>query len=77
VPSISVQPGARVLWCLRRRSADVRCVLVPVVSGVEIQVLQDRDLVLSEVFAEEELGLSWAQTFSQRLKAQGWTEVPG
>jgi hypothetical protein len=65
-----------VLWCLRRRCGDVRCVLVPVVSGVEIQILQEKDLVLSEVFADEEVGTSWARTFSQRLKAQGWTESP-
>ena len=71
-----VQPGARILWCLRRRRSDVRCVIFPDVRPVEVQVLQDQDVVLTEVFAEEWLALSWARVYADRLKDQGWQDSP-
>jgi hypothetical protein len=40
-----------------------------------VQVLQDRDVVLTEMFPEERLALSWAQAFGDRLKQQGWNET--
>ena len=70
-----VQPGARVLWCLRRRLSDVRCVMYDRMP-VEVQVLQDRDLVLTEMFPEERLALRWAQAYGDRLKQQGWHDRP-
>jgi len=72
----TVQPGARVLWCLRRRKSDVRCVIFPHVLPVEVQVLQDRDVVLTELFAEEWLALNWARVYADRLKQQGWQDSP-
>lgn len=74
--SYSVQPGARVLWCLRRRKSDVRCVMLEGAIPVEIQVLQDRDLVLTELFQEEWMAENWARVYAGRLKEQGWREVP-
>jgi hypothetical protein len=65
-----------VLWCLRRRKSDVRCVIYPNVTPVEIQVLQDRDLVITELFPEEWLAINWAQVYADRLKQQGWFESP-
>jgi len=74
----SVEPGGRVLWCLRRRSSDVSCVLYATPLPVEVQVLQDRDVVLSELFPEEILAQRWAVAFGERLKQQGWREAsPG
>lgn len=70
------QPGCRVLWCLRRRSADVRCVLYSAMLPVEVQVLQDRDVVLSEQFPEEALAIRWATIYSERLRQQGWRDTP-
>ena len=67
-------PGARVLWCLRRRSSDVRCVLYGDAPPVEVRILQDRDIVLAELFPEERLALNWAQAYGARLKQQGWQE---
>ena len=72
----SVSPGGRVLWCLRRRSSDVSCVLYGERLPVEVQVLQDRDVVLSELFPEETLAQRWAVAFGDRLKQQGWRETP-
>lgn len=72
----TVQPGARVLWCLRRRKSDVRCVLYASSMPVEVRVLQDRDVVLTEIFQEEWLARSWATAYAQRLKDQGWQESP-
>jgi len=69
-------PGARVVWCLRRRQSDVRCVLYSEGLPIEVQVLQDRDVVLKEMFPEERLALSWANAFGERLKQQGWQETP-
>jgi hypothetical protein len=76
VPSPIVFPGARVLWCLRRRSSDVRCVLYAGALPVEVQILQDRDVVLAEIFPEERLALNWAQIYGDRLKQQGWQDAP-
>ena len=71
----SVPPGGRVLWCLRRRSSDVSCVLYGGSLPVEVQVLQDRDVVLSELFPEEFLAHRWATAFGERLKQQGWRDA--
>jgi hypothetical protein len=76
VNSYTVKPGARVLWCLRRRKTDVRCVLYAQSEPVEVQVLQDRDLVLREVFVHESSALDWASQYGNRLKEQGWHDSP-
>lgn len=70
-----LQPGARVLWSLRRRRSDVRCVLYSNAIPIEVKVLQDRDLVLTEVFQDEWLALNWARVYADRLKQQGWFEI--
>jgi hypothetical protein len=44
---------------------------------VEVQVLQDRDVVLSEIFPEEVLARRWATVYGDRLRQQGWREAPG
>ena len=74
--SYTVQPGARVLWCLRRRTTDVRCVMYSTGVPVEVQVLQDRDVVLTELFQEEWLATSWAKAYGERLRQQGWQDSP-
>jgi len=43
---------------------------------VEVQVLQDRDVVLTEIFPEEWLAVTWAKVYADRLKAQGWFDSP-
>jgi hypothetical protein len=43
---------------------------------VEVQVVQDRDVVLTELFQEEWLALNWAQAYCARLKQQGWQDSP-
>ena len=71
-----VQPGARVLWCLRRRTTDVRCLLHGQLP-VQVQVLHDRDLIVTEVFQEEWMALDWARAYGERLRAHGWQDVAG
>jgi len=74
VSSFALQPGARVVWCLRRRIVDVRCL----VSGrvpVEVQIVHDRDVVVSEFFEEEWMAMNWARAYAERLRAQGWHDV--
>lgn len=68
------QPGARVLWCLRRKTTDVRCVVLAGLKPVEVFVLHDRDVVLSELFQEEWMALDWARIYGDRLRAQGWRD---
>lgn len=68
--------SARVIWCLRRRSSDVRCVLYASKLPIEVRILHDRDVVLTEVFPAEELALKWARLYGERLKGQGWFEMP-
>jgi len=70
------QPGARVVWCLKRRAADVRCVVLAAGMPVEVRVLHDRDVVVTEMFQEEWMALKWARAYRERLRAQGWDDVP-
>lgn len=72
----SIEPGARVLWCLRRRATDVRCVMYPTGLPVEVHVVQDRDVVLTELFQEEWLAETWARAYGERLRQQGWSDSP-
>ena len=72
----TVHPGARVLWCLRRKRSDVRCVLFPDTAPIEVQVLQDTDLVLKEQFVEEWVALNWAEAYAERLRQHGWSDSP-
>jgi hypothetical protein len=76
VNTYTVEPGARVLWCLRRRKTDVRCVLYPSSRPIEIHVLQDRDVVLRESFAHESGALDWATEYADQLKQHGWHDSP-
>jgi len=52
-------------------------VIYPNGMPVEVQVIQDRDVVLTELFQEERLALNWSQAYLKRLKEQGWQESPG
>ena len=72
----SVQPGARVIWCMKRRATDVRCVVLSHGMPVEVQVVHDRDVVLTEMFQEEWMAMNWARAYKERLRAQGWNDVP-
>lgn len=65
------------MWCLRRRKTDVRCVIYPTHVPVEVRVVQDADLVLTERFPEEWVALNWAKIYGERLKQQGWSDSPG
>jgi hypothetical protein len=76
VSDYAVQPGARVVWCLRRRAADVRCVVFPEDTPIEVRVIHDRDVVVTEMFQEEWMALDWARVYGERLRAQGWHDVP-
>ena len=71
-----VQPGARVVWCMKRRATDVRCVVLSHGIPVEVQVVHDRDVVLTEMFQEEWMAMNWARAYKERLRAQGWNDVP-
>lgn len=70
------QPGTRLLWCLRRRRSDVRCILYSGSLPVEVRVVQDVDVVLTELFPEEWLAVNWARAYESRLKQQGWHDAP-
>ena len=76
VSSDAVQPGARVVWCLKRRTTDVRCVVLAEGMPVEVRVIHDRDVVVTEIFQEEWMALKWARAYRERLRAQGWDDVP-
>jgi hypothetical protein len=76
VANDAVQPGARVLWCLKRRTTEVRCVVLSEGIPVEVQVLHGRDVVVTELFQEEWMAMNWARAYRERLRAQGWEDVP-
>jgi hypothetical protein len=73
----AVLPGARVVWRLRRRSTDVRCVVLPASMPVEVHVVHGDDVVLTELFQEEWMAMNWARAYRDRLRAQGWGDVQG
>jgi hypothetical protein len=72
----AVQPGAHVVWCLKRRSTDVRCVVLAEGTPVEVRVVHGHDVVVTELFQEEWMALNWARAYRERLHAQGWQDVP-
>jgi hypothetical protein len=76
VSKYTVEPGARLLWSLRRSTSDVRCVLFSQMMPIEVHVLQDRDLVIKEIFVEEWAALGWANAYGDRLKQHGWRDSP-
>ena len=43
---------------------------------VEVHVLQERDLVLKELFPSESAAMGWADEYRDRLKQQGWNDSP-
>jgi hypothetical protein len=43
---------------------------------IEVRVVQDRDVVLTELFQEEWLAVNWARAYEGRLKEQGWQDAP-
>lgn len=69
------QPEARVVWCLKRRATDVRCVVVGDGVPVEVRVLHDKDVVVTQMFQEEWMAINWARAYRERLRAQGWKDV--
>ena len=73
--SDAVQPGARVVWCLKRRTTDVRCVVLAEGMPVEVRVVHGLDTVVTEIFQEEWMALNWARAYKERLRAQGWQDV--
>jgi hypothetical protein len=76
VTTFTVDPGSRVLWCLRRRASDVRCVLYAKAVPVEVRIVQERDLVLKEVFPAETFARAWAEEYKRRLQQHGWRLRP-
>jgi hypothetical protein len=76
VSSDAVQPGAHVVWCLKRRATAVQCLVLSQGMPVEVQVLHGRDVVVTELFQEEWMALKWARAYRERLQAQGWHDVP-
>ena len=71
----AAQPGARVVWRMRRRTTDVRCVLLSSGMPVEVQVVHGGDVVLTQMFQEEWMAMNWARAYGERLRAQGWGDV--
>ena len=76
MPTFTVDAGGPVLWCLRRRVSDVRCVLHVGSVAADVHVLQERELVLSERFPSEAAARRWADEYRARLLRQGWRDGP-
>jgi hypothetical protein len=43
---------------------------------VEIHVVHGTEVVVAEVFQEEWMAVKWARAYAERLRAQGWADVP-
>lgn len=75
---ITHQPpeAERILWSLRRRRTDVRCLLCPELRPLEVHVFQDEDRIFIERFPSEDMALEWARQYELRLRATGWSDSP-
>jgi hypothetical protein len=61
---------------MKRRATDVRCVVFSDGMPVEIHVVHGRDVVVTEMFQEDWMALNWARAYRDRLRLQGWHDVP-
>jgi hypothetical protein len=61
---------------MKRRTTDVQCVVLSEGMPVEVRVIHGRDVVVTEMFQEEWMALKWARAYRERLRAQGWEDVP-
>jgi hypothetical protein len=66
----------RLLWSLRRRSTDVRCLLLRRARPLRILVLQGQEPVLTERFHSEDAALQWARAYELRLRDLGYADSP-
>jgi hypothetical protein len=41
-----------------------------------VQIVHGRDVVMTEIFQDEWMALKWARAYRERLRAQGWADVP-
>jgi hypothetical protein len=41
-----------------------------------VHIVQDRDVVLKEVFPAENFATAWADEYCQRLQSHGWRRHP-
>jgi hypothetical protein len=60
---------------MKRRTTDVRCVLLSGGMPVEVQVVHGEDIIVTEMFQEEWMAMNWAHAYQERLRAQGWNDV--
>jgi hypothetical protein len=49
---------------------------MPSGTPVEAHVVHGGELVVTEVFQEEWMAMNWARAYEERLRAQGWGDVP-
>jgi len=54
----------------------VRCVLYARSLPIEVHIVQDRDLVLKEIFPAEAFATGWAEAYKLRLQQHGWRPRP-
>jgi len=43
---------------------------------VEVRIVQDRDVVLKELFSAETFATAWAEEYRGRLQQHGWRPRP-
>ena len=43
---------------------------------IEVHIVQDRDVVVKEIFPAETFATAWADAYSQRLQQHGWRPHP-
>lgn len=43
---------------------------------VEVQVVQEREVILTELFQDEAIAQQWANAYQERLREQGWYDSP-
>jgi hypothetical protein len=43
---------------------------------IEVHIVQDRDVVVKEIFPAEAFATAWADEYSRRLQQHGWRPHP-
>ena len=51
---------------MKRRTTDVRCVLLAAGMPVEVQVVHGGDVVVTEMFQEEWMAMNWARAYREQ-----------
>lgn len=64
-----------VLWSLRVRGREVRCLRQPIGARIELRILMDDEVFLTESFPDASLTAARADEFRSAIESRGWHQI--